>query len=104
MMPIYLWIGNPFCFPCVPLRLLVVFPGGLIALVMTLGPVFGIAQRVLIPFAPPVLLKEVKGISDTFFSIGMIFWGIFGILGLLGGICWYKFCRDGSDKGQGCCC
>lgn len=51
-MPLYLWIGNPFCFPCIPLRLLVVFPGGLIAMVMTFGPVMGVTKNRLLRFAP----------------------------------------------------
>ena len=52
-MPLYLWIGNPFCFPCIPLRLLVVFPGGLIAMVMTFGPIMGVTKNRLLQFAPP---------------------------------------------------
>ena len=52
MMPLFLWIGNPFCFPCIPLRLFIVFPGGLIAVVMTFGPVMGVAENRLLQFAP----------------------------------------------------
>ena len=103
-MPLFLWIGNPFCFPCVPLRLVIVFPGGLIALVMTLGPVFGIAEKRLIPFAPPVMLAQIKNVGNTFFSIGMIFWGIFGIVGVMSFLCWYKFCREGAEKDASCNC
>eukprot|EP00794_Sanderia_malayensis_P016832 gene16832-18530_t len=69
MLPLYLWIGNPFCFPCVPLRLLVVLPGGLIALVMTLGPIFGIAKKRLIPYASVQMLAQVQSLGNTFFSI-----------------------------------
>ena len=104
MMPLYLWIGNPFCFPCIPLRLVIVLPAGLIALVMTLGPVFGIAQRRLIPHAPPVMLAQIKNVGSTFFSIGMIFWGIFGIIGVMSFICWYRFCREGAEKDADCGC
>ena len=53
MMPLYVWLGNPFCFPCIPLRILVVFPGGLITMVMTFGPVMGVTKNRLLQFAPP---------------------------------------------------
>ena len=53
MMPLYVWLGNPFCFPCIPLRILVVFPGGLIAMVMTFGPIMGVTKNRLLQFAPP---------------------------------------------------
>ena len=56
MMPLFLWIGNPFCFPCIPLRLLVVLPGGLIALVMTFAPAMGVAKNRLLTLAPPGLI------------------------------------------------
>lgn len=104
MMPLYLWIGNPFCFPCIPLRLVIVLPAGLIALVMTLGPVFGIAERRLIPFAPPEMLAQIKNVGSTFFSIGMIFWAIFGIIGVMSFLCWYRFCREGAENTADCGC
>lgn len=97
MMPLFLWIGNPFCFPCIPLRLLVVFPGGLMALVMTFGPCMGVAKNRLLQFAPAVLQAEIGDLANTFFSIGMIFWGVFLIVMLMTACCWYKFCREGAD-------
>lgn len=53
MMPLFMWVGNPFCFPCVPLRLLIVFPGGLVAMVMIFTPPMGVAKMSLLTFAPP---------------------------------------------------
>jgi len=97
MMPLYLWIGNPFCFPCIPLRLLIVFPGGIIAMVMTFGPVMGVAENRLLQFAPEVIRAEIGGMASTFFSIGMIFWIIFAFAFAGGFCCWYKVCREGAD-------
>ncbi|XP_066925382.1 uncharacterized protein [Clytia hemisphaerica] len=105
MMPLYVWLGNPFCFPCIPLRILVVFPGGLIAMVMTFGPIMGVTKNRLLQFAPPVMQVEIGDMANTFFSIGMIFWGCFGIIGGMTMMCWYKFCRPGAE-GEVCdvCC
>ena len=52
MMPLLIWIGNPFCFPCVPLRLLIVFPGGLVSMVMIFTPPMGVAKMSLLTHAP----------------------------------------------------
>lgn len=105
MMPLFLWIGNPFCFPCIPLRLLIVFPGGIIAMVMTFGPVMGVAEKRLLQFAPAVIRTDIGGMASTFFSIGMIFWIIFAFAFAGGFCCWYKVCREGAD-GNVCeiCC
>ncbi|XP_012562633.1 uncharacterized protein LOC100214234 [Hydra vulgaris] len=97
MMPLFLWIGNPFCFPCIPLRLLVVFPGGLIALVMVFGPAMGVARSRLLQFAPTVLQAEIGELANTFFSVGMIFWGVFIIVFFCSGFLWYKVCREGAS-------
>jgi len=97
MMPLFLWIGNPFCFPCIPLRLLVVFPGGLIALVMTFAPVMGVAKNRLLLVVPGDYMQaEIGELANTFFSIGMIFWGVFLIITAMTSCCWYKFCREGA--------
>ena len=55
MMPLFLWVGNPFCFPCVPLRMLIVFPGGLVAMVMIFTPAMAVAKHGLLTHAPPGL-------------------------------------------------
>lgn len=52
MMPIFIWLGNPFCCPCIPLRILVVFPGGLVAMVMTFAPIMAVATQRLVKVAP----------------------------------------------------
>ena len=103
-MPLFLWIGNPFCFPCIPVRLIVVLPGGLIALVMTFGPIMGLAKNRLLQFAPEVMQAEIGEVAKTFFSIGMIFWGVFGMIALFGGCCWYQFCREGAKNDNECFC
>jgi len=48
-----------------------------------------------------VMQAEIGDMANTFFSIGMIFWGCFGIIGSMTVTCWYKFCRPGA-KGDVC--
>lgn len=40
---------------------------------------------------------QIGEVANTFFSIGMIFWGVFGFVMVFTGFCWYKFCREGAD-------
>ena len=62
MMPLFLWVGNPFCgCPCIPLRLLIVMPGGLVVMVMTFTAPMGVAKNGLLSFAP-----SGKNFEDNF--------------------------------------
>lgn len=103
MMPLFLWVGNPFCFPCVPLRMLIVLPGGLVVMVMTFAPPMGVAKHGLLTFAPKELQAELGDLANTFFSIGMIFWGVFAVVLIITVICYFKFCR-GETESKGCLC
>ncbi|XP_066925362.1 uncharacterized protein [Clytia hemisphaerica] len=104
MMPLFLWIGNPFCFPCIPLRLLIVMPGGLVVMVMTFTPPMGVAKNGLLTFAPPEMQAQLGELAGTFFQIGLIIWGLFFIVVFLITCCYCKFCREESKDGNTCLC
>lgn len=73
ILPLYFWIGNPFCWSCYPLRFLIAAPAGLGFMVMVLTPCMGIAKlRVMVEV--PDLKGAVSGPSDIIFSIGLVFW------------------------------
>merc|ERR1719494_476939 len=98
------WIGNPFCWPCIPLRLFITLPGGLVFLVMTMAPIMGLAQNTVLKYAPPVFQAHLGGVAKSFFSIGMIFWGVFAAMLCCGSCCYYKFCKEDKGEGKGCLC
>lgn len=81
VLPLYFWIGNPFCWSCYPLRFLIAAPAGLGFMVMVLTPSMGIAKyRVMTKV--PELKSVVAGPSDIIFMIGLVFWVIL-IVGFL---------------------
>jgi len=81
VLPLYFWIGNPFCWSCYPLRFLIAAPAGLGFMVMVLTPSMGIAKyRVMTKV--PELKSAVAGPSDIIFMIGLVFWVIL-IVGFL---------------------
>jgi len=86
ILPLYFWIGNPFCWSCYPLRLLIAAPAGLLFMVMVLTPSMGIAKyRVMTKV--PALKSAVAGPSDIIFMIGLVFWVIL----IVGFIMWKIF-------------
>ncbi|XP_068724355.1 uncharacterized protein [Montipora capricornis] len=81
ILPLYFWIGNPFCWSCYPLRLFITLPAGLGFLVLVLTPCMGIAKyRVMVE--APDLESALSNASDIIFTIGVVFWGII-IVGFL---------------------
>lgn len=81
VLPLYFWIGNPFCWSCYPLRFLIAAPAGLGFMVMVLTPSMGIAKyRVMTKV--PELKSVVAAPSDIIFMIGLVFWVIL-IVGFL---------------------
>ena len=104
MMPLYLWVGNPFCFPCIPLRVVAFLPAGLIAMVMTFAPIMGFAKNRLLPFAPKELQDEIGEVANTFWMIGLIFWVILGSVLFFSVCVWYHYCREEDEESSCCLC
>ncbi|XP_031568516.1 uncharacterized protein LOC116303161 [Actinia tenebrosa] len=73
LMPLYFWVGNPFCWSCYFLRFFMVMPAGFIYALLILTPCMGVAALRVIP-AVPSLKDEIGGTADTFWSIGLVFW------------------------------
>ena len=103
-MPLYLWVGNPFCFPCIPLRVVAFLPAGLIAMVMTFAPIMGFAKNRLLPFAPKELQDEIGEVANTFWMIGLIFWVILGSVLFISVCVWYHYCREEDEESSCCLC
>ncbi|KAL9979713.1 hypothetical protein ACROYT_G017415 [Oculina patagonica] len=120
ILPLYFWIGNPFCWSCYPLRFLIAMPAGLGFMVMVLAPCMGIAKlRVMVEV--PDLESTVAGPSDIIFMIGLVFWVIL-IVGFLAYKIFYSFImelcpclawcqdddknkkKDKEEKTTGCLC
>ena len=92
ILPLYFWIGNPFCWSCYPLRFLIAAPAGLGFMVMVLAPCMGIAKlRVMVEV--PDLAGTVGAPSDIIFMIGLVFWVIL-IVGFLAYKIFYSFIME----------
>lgn len=92
VLPLYFWIGNPFCWSCYPLRILITAPAGLLFMVMVLTPCMGIAKyRVMVE--APELVSVLGPASDIIFTIGSLFWGIL-IIGFLMWKIFNKFVKE----------
>lgn len=114
ILPLYAWIGNPFCWACYPLRICVVLPAGFLYCVLTLAPAMGVAINRLFDVAPQ-MKDEMGTIAQTIWTFGMFFWGIIFLLTFLYwyfcGKCLCAICcpcerkekADGSKEGCLCC-
>lgn len=113
ILPLYAWIGNPFCWACYPLRICVVLPAGLLYCVLTLAPAMGVAINRLFVVAPQMKI-EMGTISSTIWTFGMFFWGIIFLVSVLYkyfcgkwicGVCCPCERKEGEGKGgTGCLC
>ncbi|KAK2551857.1 hypothetical protein P5673_027293 [Acropora cervicornis] len=111
ILPLYAWIGNPFCWACYPLRICVVLPAGLLYCVLTLAPAMGVAINRLFVVAPQ-MKTEMGTISSTIWTFGMFFWGIIVLVSVLYkyfcgkwicGVCCPCESKEGEGK-SGCLC
>lgn len=114
ILPLYSWIGNPFCWACYPLRVCVVLPAGFLYCVLALSPAMGVAINRLFKVAPQ-MKDEMGTIASTIWTFGLFFWGIIFLLTFLYwyfcGKCLCMLCcpcerkekADGSKEGCLCC-
>jgi len=113
ILPLYAWIGNPFCWACYPLRVCVVLPAGFLYCVLTLAPAMGVAINRLFIVAPQ-MKDEMGTIAQTIWTFGLFFWGIILLVTFLYkyfcGKCLCALCcpcerKEGEGKeGSGCLC
>ena len=69
----FFWIGNPFCWSCYPLRLIISAPVGLGFMVLVLTPSMGLAKYRVLKQVPD-LTGAVGSSSDIIWTIGLVFW------------------------------
>ena len=100
MAPLFVWLGNPCCFPCIPLRILVVLPAGVISAVMTFSPAMGLANYRLVQYSPQAFRATIQGTVNTLFMLGMVFWALCFVFFLVGFCCWHQFCREKKIPGE----
>lgn len=114
ILPLYAWIGNPFCWACYPLRVCVVLPAGFLYCVLTLAPAMGVAINRLFSVAPQ-MKDEMGTIAQTIWTFGLFFWGIIFLITFLYrylcGKCICAICcpcekKEGGEgkEGSGCLC
>ena len=114
ILPLYAWIGNPFCWACYPLRVCVVLPAGFLYCVLTLAPAMGVAINRLFNVAPQ-MKDEMGTIAQTIWTFGLFFWGIIFLITFLYrylcGKCICAICcpcekKEGGEgkEGSGCLC
>lgn len=114
ILPLYAWIGNPFCWACYPLRVCVVLPAGFLYCVLTLTPAMGVAINRLFNVAPQ-MKDEMGTIAQTIWTFGLFFWGIIFLITFLYrylcGKCICAICcpcekKEGGEgkEGSGCLC
>ncbi|EDO39491.1 predicted protein [Nematostella vectensis] len=112
ILPLYAWIGNPFCWACYPLRICVVLPAGFLYCVLVLAPSMGVALNRLF-LVEPLMRQEMGTYADTIWTFGLFFYGIIAIVcvvyWLLCGKCICVMCceckkKDAKDGSAGCLC
>ncbi|KAK3701854.1 hypothetical protein QZH41_019583, partial [Actinostola sp. cb2023] len=117
LLPLYYWVGNPFCWSCYFLRFGIALPLGMIYMLLTFTPCMGVAALRLIP-AVPNMKAEIGGTAGTFWSIGLVFWGLLLMMALIYFCCkqtimdmcpclaWFEEpkTRGKEEKEPGCIC
>ena len=87
-----MWVGNPFCWSCYPLRFLIAGPAALIFMVMVLAPSMGVVNFRLIKAAPRMKARA-GGAADIIWSIGVVFYVILIIM-VVSYVCFKNFIMD----------